>query len=261
MKYIDDPQGQPVAGRPIGPEDTFRFRCHPQLACFNRCCHNLNLFVYPYDVLRLKRNLGISADQFIETYVDVVLREGNHFPEVVLRMAAADRAPCPFLTPQGCRVYADRPHTCRLFPMEQGARYAAATGRTEAVYFLRPPAFCLGPGEDRSLNVAAYIQEQQVQAYDPLTMAWAEVRRLFRDDPWGLEGPNGPKAKMAFMAAYNLDRFREFLFGSTFLKRYRVAPELVRKIRRDEEALLAFGFDWIRLFVFGIATPRIRPKH
>jgi len=189
-----------------------------------------------------------------------VLRPGNHFPEVLLRMAAAEGAPCPFLTARGCRVYADRPHTCRLFPVEQGARYAAADGRTEAVYFFRPPDFCLGPGEERTRTIAAYLEEQAAEEYYPLTLAWAEVRRLFQDDPWGLEGPQGPKARMAFMAAYNLDRFREFLFGSTFLKRYRVAPALVRKIRQDEEALLAFGFDWIRLFVFGIATPRIRPK-
>ncbi|MFZ1986897.1 MAG: YkgJ family cysteine cluster protein [Desulfatitalea sp.] len=260
MKYIDDPQGQPVAGRPLGPDDTFRFHCHNQLACFNRCCHNLNLFLYPYDVLRLKRNLGISSDQFIEGYVDVVLRQANHFPEVVLRMAASEKAPCPFLTPQGCGVYPDRPHTCRLFPLEQGARYEAATGRTEAVYFFRPPELCLGPGEDRPLTVAAYIQEQAAQAYEPLTMAWAEVRRLFQNDPWGVEGPQGSKAKMAFMAAYNLDRFREFLFGSTFLKRYRVPPALVKKMRGDDEALLSFGFEWIRSFVWGIASPLIRPK-
>ncbi len=260
MKYIDDPQGQPVAGRPLGPRESFNFRCHGGLACFNRCCHNLNLFLYPYDVLRLKGCLGISSDQFIERFVDVVLRPGHHFPEVLLRMTDADQAPCPFLTDRGCRVYADRPHTCRLFPVEQGARYEAATGRTEPVYFFRPPDFCLGPGEPRALTMETYLDEQAAEAYYPLTLAWAEVRRLFQNDPWGAEGPQGPKAKMAFMAAYNLDRFREFLFGSTFLKRYRVAPALVQKIRRDEAALLAFAFDWIRLFVFGMATARIRPK-
>jgi Fe-S-cluster containining protein len=230
------------------------------LACFNRCCHNLNLFLYPYDVLRLKQNLGIPSDQFIEQYVDIVLRPGHHFPEVLLRMAEAPPAPCVFLSAQGCRVYAARPHTCRLFPVEQGARYEAASGCSEPVYFFRPPEFCLCPGETRALTIDDYIEEQEAEAYVPLTLAWAEVRRLFQDDPWGAEGPAGPKAKMAFMAAYNLDRFREFLFGSTFLKRYRVAPALAQKIRRDDEALLSFAFDWIRLFVFGQATARIRPR-
>ena len=38
--------------------DTFRFRCHPGVGCFNRCCRNLNLFLYPYDVIRLRNRLG-----------------------------------------------------------------------------------------------------------------------------------------------------------------------------------------------------------
>jgi len=260
MKYFSDTDDHPTAGRPIESGETFTFRCHPGVACFNRCCHHLNLFLYPYDVLRLSRHLELTTDQFIDRYVDLVLRKGDFFPEVLLRMREDEGHPCSFLTDQGCSVYADRPHTCRLFPMEQGARFDAATGRTTPVYFFRPPDFCLGPQENQTWTVDEYTQDQAADQYYRMTLRWAELRRRFRDNPWGLEGPEGPRAKMAFMAAYNLDRYRSFIFDSSFLKRYHIKKPLVKKLRQDDEALLQFGFEWIGLSIWGVASKNIRPR-
>jgi len=258
MKYLNDTDAHPKGGRSIQPGETFTFRCHPDIACFNRCCHHLNLFLYPYDVLRLSRRLALTTDQFIDRYVDVVLRKAHHFPEVLLRMSEDEGHPCVFLTSRGCRVYEDRPHTCRLFPMEQGARYDAASGKTTPVYFFRPPEFCLGPREDQTWTVAEYTEDQAADTYYRMTLRWAELRRLFQDDPWGPEGPEGQRAKMAFMAAYNLDRFRSFVFESSFLKRYHIKKPLVKKLQKDDEALLLFGFEWIGLFIWGKPSKIIR---
>lgn len=260
MKFIDEKKQGSIAGRKLAEGEQFSFRCHTALACFNQCCRNLNLFLYPYDVLRLSRHLEISTDQFIERHVDVVLRDGNYFPEVLLRMADNEEKTCPFLTAAGCRVYPDRPDTCRTFPVEQGASYDAARGRTRAVHFFRPPDFCLGQHEDQPWSIDTWARDQEAERYHDMTMRWAEIRRLFQEDPWGPEGPDGAKAKMAFMATYNLDRFREFLFGSSFLKRYRVKPDLKRKLRSSDHSLLLFGFDWVKFFVWGIASKRIRVK-
>jgi hypothetical protein len=93
-----------------------------------------------------------------------------------------------------------------------------------------------------------------------MTMRWAEIRRLFQDDPWGAEGPRGAKARMAFMATYNVDRFREFIFGSSFLKRYRIKSDLKRRLRSSDRTLLLFGFDWVKFFVWGIASKKMRVK-
>jgi hypothetical protein len=91
-----------------------------------------------------------------------------------------------------------------------------------------------------------------------MTARWASIKALFHEDPWGPEGLNGSKGKMAFMAAYNIDRFREFVFQSSFLNRYRVKKKLVRKFRASDRELLLFGFDWIRHFVWGIPSRNIR---
>jgi len=247
------------AGR-IARGEGFAFRCHAQLTCFNRCCHNLNLYIYPYDLLRLKNSLQITADLFIERYVDIILRRDAHFPEVLLRMADEPQKPCIFLCSQGCRIYDDRPHTCRLFPIEQGAYFNAALNRSTPVFYFRPPDFCQGPAQDLRHTIESYIKDQKAGIYDEMTTRWAEIRRLMQDNPWGAEGPQGTRAKMTFMAAYNPDRFREFVFQSSFLKRYHVPAKVVKKIRKSDTALLSFGFDWIKHFLWGLPSKQVRPR-
>ena len=258
MKKIDIDKINEVPGRQIEQGDRFRFRCHSDIACFNRCCRNLNMFLYPYDVLRLKQALKITSDQFLDNYVDVVLRESNFFPEVLLKMADNAERTCPFLTSSGCSVYPDRPDTCRTFPVEHGVLYDAAVRKNRPIHFYRPPDFCLGQYEDTEWTLSEWAGDQEATTYNKMTATWAAIRQLFQSDPWGAEGPKGPKARMAFMAAYNIDQFREFVFESSFLKRYKVKSTLLKKARRDDTALLKIGFGWIKLFVWGITTKTIR---
>jgi hypothetical protein len=167
---------------------------------------------------------------------------------------------CPFLTDSGCSVYADRPDTCRSFPIEQGVEYDAARKKDTPAYFYRPPDFCLGQHEDRQWNIAGWTKDQEAQLYHRMTIRWAQLKRLFRNDPWGAEGPEGSRAKMTFMATYNLDRFREFVFNSSFLKRYKVKSALQKKMKADDVELLKFGLDWVQLFLWGIKSKKIRPR-
>jgi uncharacterized protein len=260
VKRVDPGDVARLPGRRIGPGETFRFCCHPGVGCFNRCCRNLNLYLYPYDVVRLKQRLGISSDEFLDRHVDVVLRPGNHFPDVLLRMSETAERTCPFLSPAGCTVYVDRPDTCRTFPLEQGLAHDVATGCDEALFFFRPPEFCRGVDEAAAWTVPEWVADQEAGEYHRMTVRWAEVHRRFEQDPWGAEGPEGRRARMAFMAAYNVDRFREFVFGSSFLQRFKVTSELLSKIRQDDARLMLLAFDWIEHFLWGIASSRIKPR-
>jgi len=132
MKYVDIDKLDEFPGKRLEDGDTFQFQCHSKLDCFNLCCRNLNLFLYPYDVVRLKKKLGISSDEFLDKYVDVVLRESSFFPEVLLHMSEDEEKTCPFLTKSGCTVYSDRPDACRMFPVEQGALYDSETKKAKA---------------------------------------------------------------------------------------------------------------------------------
>lgn len=260
MKCVEADKLQQLPGRQVTDGERFAFRCHAGLSCFNRCCRNLNLFLYPYDVVRLKARLGLDATRFLERHADIVLRPGGHFPDVLLRMAENPERTCPFLSDAGCAVYPDRPDTCRTFPIEQGALYDASTGRARAVHFFRPPDFCLGQHEAQTWTPKAWEADQQAVVYHRMTWRWAEVRRLFENDPWGAEGPGGARGRMAFTAAYNMDAFREFVFGSSFLKRYKVKAETIEASRKDDTALLGLGLAWIRWFVWGLPTRTLRPR-
>ena len=261
MKYIDIDELDRLPGKRLHKAETFSFDCYPGIACFNQCCRNLNLFLYPYDVIRLKNSLGISSDLFLDRYVDVVLRPNTFFPEVLLKMSDDDEKSCSFQTTAGCEVYSDRPDTCRKFPMEQGFLYEPAAQKAKRVYFFKPPEFCLGPREDNAWTPTKWNQVPDNALHDRMTVKWAELKGLFQGDPWGKEGPEGPKAKMAFMATYNIDSFREFVFGSSFLKRYKVKNTVLKKIRNDDSELLILAFDWVKFYLWKIKSKKFRLRH
>ena len=259
MKCIESDDSRKLTEGAMADDAVFAFDCNPSVSCFNRCCHNLNLFLYPYDVIRLKHRLKISSDVFLERHVDVVLRDSCYFPEVLLSMAELPDKPCPFLSPSGCSVYEDRPEACRMFPVEQGVVYHAASGVRRKIHFFKPPEFCQGARESKRWTVDAWIQDQGADEYNRMTRRWSEVKYLFQSDPWAGEGPNGQRGKMTFMAAYNMDQFRKFVFGSSFLKRYKMASTLREKIRKDDIDLLKVGLAWIELLVWGKPSSLLRP--
>jgi Fe-S-cluster containining protein len=260
MKYIDGDAQKDLLEKRLQEGERFTFRCHDGLTCFTKCCRNLNLFLYPYDVLRLKNRLNISSDQFLDVHADIVLREGNSFPDVLLRMSENEERTCPFLNDSGCRIYPDRPDTCRTFPLEQGILFQKASGRATDVYFFKPPDFCLGQYEPQTWTTESWAKDQEAVFYHEMTARWSEVKALFQTDPWGSEGPYGPKGKMAFMATYNLDSFRDFVFHSTFLKRYKVKAGVLKKLKTDDVALMKFGFGWVKFFVWGIKQAYFKPR-
>ncbi len=46
---------------PVHPQDPMIFACTSKNPCFNSCCRDLSQALTPYDVLRLKKSLGISS--------------------------------------------------------------------------------------------------------------------------------------------------------------------------------------------------------
>ncbi len=249
-----------MPGRQLEKGETFAFACHENVSCFNLCCRNLNLFLYPYDVLRLKNSLGIDSDRFLDQYVDVVIRKNSFFPDVLLKMADNEQKTCPFLIESGCSVYPDRPDTCRTFPVEQGALFEPGFKKPKIISFFRPPEFCQGRFESNKWTAETWAKDQEAETHNKMTALWSGVKRLFSDNPFGPQGPGGPKGKMAFMAAYNIDQFREFVFNSSFLTRYKVKRPVLKKIQSNETDLLKFGFKWIKLFLWSIQTKDIRLK-
>ncbi len=63
---------------------------------------------------------------------------------------------------------------------------------------------------------------------------------------------------MFYMACYDLDSFRSFVFESSFRERFELEPDLVEKLGADDAALLRFAFRWLRFALFG--EPTMKPR-
>ena len=63
---------------------------------------------------------------------------------------------------------------------------------------------------------------------------------------------------MFYMASYNLDKFRGFIFESRFFDLFQVESDLKEKLASDDVELMKFGFDWLKFSLFGDKTIQIK---
>ena len=61
--------------------------------------------------------------------------------------------------------------------------------------------------------------------------------------------------QMFFMVSYNIDKFRQFVFESSFLKRIPVDGDTLSQLKSDDVALLKFGVSWMKQLLFRNRDP------
>ena len=228
---------------------TFRFACHSGVPCFTRCCHDADMYLYPYDIIRMKQSLGMTSEAFLLQHTISALRDIPYFPNVMLKMSDQKGHPCPFLSAKGCKVYEDRPYSCRAYPLEP-VMYGDGEDKTDMHFYVARHSYCLGHAENRRWTAQQWMDDQQMEAYNDINAHWARIASRFRTNPFGPAGIDSPAMKMAFMASYNVDTFRRFVFDSTFLSRFDVPETRLEDARISDTALLLLGFDWILRFLF-----------
>ena len=231
-------------------DGTFRFACHSGVACFTRCCHNADMYLYPYDIIRLKRRLGLTSEEFLTRHTITAIRENPYFPNVMLKMSDRPDRPCSFLSKDGCAVYEDRPYSCRAYPLEP-ALYGDGENQLNIRCYVVCHSHCLGHREDREWTGRQWMEDQQMNDYHEVNARWAQIDSLFRENPFGDKALDSPALKMAYMASYNLDTFRRFVFTSSFLSRFHVPQQRLKAVHENDTDLLVLGFDWILRFLYG----------
>lgn len=256
MREIEKLKEEILKDYPRLTEDSiFSFNCHHGLSCFNDCCGDVNIFLTPYDIIRLKNNLGITSGEFLKKYTISPFDQNLRYPVVLLKMQENERKTCHFVSKDGCTVYSDRPWACRMYPLGMATPGENAGELNENFYFLLKESVCKGFEEDRKLSVADWIKDQGIAEYDEMGQGFKEIttdRRLLEAkevDPRKLE--------MLYMVFYDIDKFREFVFGSTFLQKFDVEKERQAKIKEDDVELLKFGYDWLKFAFFGAPTMTI----
>ena len=257
MAELSLTQRTPPTDQPaIGMEDVFPFACNKGLDCFTSCCRDVAIVLTPYDVLRMKTALQMDSTEFLEKYTTPALSGEQKVPIVLLKMDSEDKR-CPFVTEAGCRVYADRPWACRMYPLGM-AEPRHPNPEARPFYFLLREDLCHGHGAGSGCTVRDWITGQGIEQYE---MMEASFKHLMLSEIWEKGNTLPPeKLDMYFMACYDLDRFRRFVFETRFLKAFDVDEARIEAIRTDGEELLEFAMDWLRFVLAGERTMRVRKE-
>lgn len=227
----------------LDADHVFRFDCSPTISCFTHCCQDITILLTPYDVLRLKNALDISSDEFLEGYTIIIPRQERLIPMVVLKMNELDKR-CLFVGKDGCSVYAHRPWSCRMYPLDMNDDGTFS--------LITDSSHCLGLKEEERSRISNWLVEQGVPIYDEMNQLFSKLTYPLQAQDFDIDNPK--IYQMTFMALYNLDKFREFVLKSTFLDRFEVEDITVEKLKRSDVELLKFGFDWIKFGILGQRT-------
>ncbi len=235
---------------PITLETSVGFRCGLENGCFNDCCRDLHQALTPYDILRLRKNLGITSQDFLRKYTSL-----HHGPESGLPVVGFKPNPetgheCPFVTPAGCSVYEDRPASCRMYPLARAIARSRETGKVSEFFALIEEPHCNGFGAKTDLTVEEWLKGQDVQKHNKQNDKLMDLISLKnRILPGKLEGA---QADIFYLGLYDLDEFRSRIFNRNLLESMKVPETALEKIRLDDEALLDFGIAWVGFMLFGI---------
>lgn len=242
----------------LKPESKFKFRCFKGAECFTRCCGDVNIVLTPYDIIRMKNRLGISSDELLNKYTVQPFNKASKLPIVLLKMEDDEKKKCLLVSEDGCTVYEDRPWPCRMYPVGLASPKEIGEGGDEDFYFLVREDHCLGFEEGNEWTVQDWMDDQGVEEYDGLGRLFKEISL---HDFFIKGGDLDPyRMEMFFMVAYNIDKFRRFVFESSFLKRFNVDADRLEKVKTDDVELLRFGFEWLKFALFGEETIDIKEE-
>jgi Fe-S-cluster containining protein len=227
----------------------FRFRCHPQVKCFTKCCRGIDIILTPYDILRLKNRLQLSSEEFLAIYTEPRLLEKTDLPMVTLKTLGDEQGSCCFVRDDGCLVYKDRPTTCRYYPLGVASLSHREGLEEEGFFFFVHEPHCLGFEERQEWTVREWRRNQGVDLHDEINAGWTDLIVRKRSFPKNIKLTDKAK-QLFFLVSYNIDKFREFVFSSAFLERHQVDEATVARIRDDEIELLKFGLAWLRETLF-----------
>ncbi len=240
-------------------DSEIKFRCHPKVSCFTACCGNINIILTPYDILRIRKELNMSADEFLLRFTKPVFLEKTDMPGVKLNLDENGR--CPFVTEKGCTIYPHRPTTCRYYPVGMSFFHEGADeGATaEEFYFLVKEEHCKGHDEEQVMTIREWRKDQGIDESDAMNREWMEL--VMRRKSFGQQATlSEPAQKIFFMASTDLDKFRNFVMSDSFRDTYEIDQATIDEIEKDDIALMKFSFKYLASSLFGTQDVKIKEE-
>ena len=242
----------------------FKFKCHKGVSCFTECCRGIDIMLTPYDILTMRKKLDIDSEKFLSIFTNPQLLEKADLPVVTLKLLDDERKSCPFVQDEeGCVIYEDRPTTCRYYPLGVGSlSYSGEQGDNEdkeEFFFMIKEPHCKGFDEPDEWTVEEWREDQGVDLRDEVNEGWLDLMVRKKSLPASMKLSENAK-QMFFTVCYNIDKFKRFVFESSFLTRYNIPEERVAEIKDDDVKLLQFGFEWLKVTFFHAGEEMFNPK-
>lgn len=259
MADVDlDINESPFPASPVTPETfdedhVIKFRCYKGIECFNACCSNIDIMLTPYDILRLKKRLGMTSGEFLKQYTFPFEFAANSIPGVKYRPVEGGTA-CQFMTDEGCSVYEDRPTACRYYPVGLLSMRRADENIDTVSYALVEEDHCKGHQEEREITIRDYRKEQGLEEYDERGRGWRQLILKMKSAGPAIGALSKKSLQFFFMACYDVDRYREFVKSEGFNATFDIDDATRQAIYEDDLALLEFGVRMVRQVMFGEET-------
>lgn len=239
----------------LGMKSEFEFECHPGVSCFTRCCRGINIILTPYDIITLKARLNLTSHEFLAIYTEPHLLEKTDLPMVTLKLLDDDQKSCPFVKDEeGCILYEDRPTACRYYPLGVATLQHKEGADDQGFFFFVNEPHCKGFEEKKKWVVSVWREDQGVDLRDEINAEWTDLVVRKRSFPANIKLTEKAK-QLFFMVSYDIDKFRDFVFESSFLERVDVDDATIEKIKNDEIELLKFGLEWLKSALFKQTSP------
>lgn len=245
--------GSPVVPTMYEGSKEIQFSCHKGIGCWNACCSNIDITLTPYDIIRLKKRLGLTSTQFLRDYTVPFEFEKDGIAGVKFRPVENGTA-CRFMTPEGCAVYEDRPTACRYYPVALLSMRKQDEYTDTQSYALVEEAHCLGHQVPRRLTIDQYRQEQGVVEFDELARGWRQLILKKKSAGPAIGAPSLKSRQLFFMACYDVDTFRDFVASEAFNQLFKLDAEMRRMLMEDDVELMQFAFRFLKQVLYGEKT-------
>lgn len=230
----------------LSEDEPFCFDCQRYVPCFNECCRDLNQFLTPYDIIRLKNHFKLSSTDFLKQYTSHHIGPQTGLPVITITPADRFERVCPFVTPSGCSVYENRPSSCRIYPVVRVLRRSRDDGKNEIRYALLMEDHCRGFEQKRQLTVKEWMVEQGLMPYNEANDLMMDIISLKNQT---MPGPLKEDAQRLFYTmCYDIDHLKA---GSAVTGGKAVEiPDAIKNeaVKNDDEKLLRFSMNYLKKY-------------
>ena len=159
-------------GKLYGSNDMAKVSCHDCDGCSSCCCDmGQSIWLDPYDVYQLTRNLGKTFEQLLTGEIELHVEDGLILPNI--RMVGEGEPACGFLNEEGrCSIHVFRPGFCRLFPL--GRNYEA----DKLNYFVLKDA-CPAPNKSK-VKINKWLSIPRLKDYEKFLVEWHGLTKSLR---------------------------------------------------------------------------------